>query len=115
MVSTRCLFSASVPDFGSTTPAVFSRYASLPANSATAVDYERNDRSSLVIARTLLEQAQPLCTAEDRYIASAGLVILQDALEVVLYALLLELGVDEKKKNLESKSFDELVGEGGSA
>lgn len=65
---------------------------------------------SLVIARTLLEQAQPLCAADDRYIASAGLVILQDALEVVLYALLIELGVDEKK-NLESKSFDELVGE----
>jgi len=65
---------------------------------------------SLVIARTLLEQANPLCRAEDRYIASAGLVILQDALEVVLYALLLELGVDERK-NLESKPFDELVAE----
>ncbi len=65
---------------------------------------------SLVVARTLLEQAGPLCSSEDRYLASAGLVVLQDALEAVLYALLLELGVDEEK-NLERKSFDELIGE----
>ena len=65
---------------------------------------------SLVIARTLLERAEPLCNSEDRYLASAGLVILQDALEAVFYALLIELGVDEAK-NMERKSFEELVGE----
>lgn len=65
---------------------------------------------ALVIARTLLEHSDTLCSSEDRYIASTGLVVLQDALEAVLYALLLERGVDEEK-NLERKSFDELIGE----
>jgi len=65
---------------------------------------------SLVIGRVLLEKAAPLCTSNDRYLASAGLVILQDALELLFYALLIEIGVDETK-NLESKSFDELIGE----
>lgn len=65
---------------------------------------------SLVIARTLLERSEPLCASDDRYLASAGLVVLQDALETVFYALLIEMGVDEAK-NLEHKSFDELVGE----
>jgi hypothetical protein len=65
---------------------------------------------SLVIARTLLERAEPLCNSNDRYLASAGIVLLQDALEAVFYALLIELGIDETK-NLERKSFDELVGE----
>jgi hypothetical protein len=37
--------------------------------------------------------------------------VLQDALEIVFYALLIELGVDEEKKNLEQLSFDELIGE----
>ena len=64
----------------------------------------------LVVARTLLEQAEPLCSSEDRYLASAGLVLLQDALEAVLYALLLERGIDDEK-NLERKGFDELIGE----
>lgn len=65
---------------------------------------------SLVIARTLLERAEPLCNSNDRYLASAGIVLLQDALEAVFYALLIERGIDETK-NLERKSFDELVGE----
>jgi len=65
---------------------------------------------ALVVARTLLEQADPLCSSDDRYLASSGLVVLQDALEAVLYALLLEKGVDDEK-NLERKSFDELLGE----
>lgn len=65
---------------------------------------------ALIVARTLLEQSDPLCSSEDRYIASAGLIVLQDALEAVLYALLLERGVDDEK-NLERKSFDELIGE----
>jgi hypothetical protein len=65
---------------------------------------------SLIIARTLLERAEPLCASDDRYLASAGLVVLQDALETVFYALLIEKGVDDEK-NLERKGFDELVGE----
>lgn len=65
---------------------------------------------SLIIARTLLERSEPLCNSDDRYLASAGLVVLQDALETVFYALLIEKGVDDEK-NLERKGFDELVGE----
>lgn len=65
---------------------------------------------SLIVARTLLEQAEPLCLAQDRYLASTGLIVLQDALEAVIYSLLLERGVDDDKK-LERKSFDELLGE----
>lgn len=65
---------------------------------------------SLVIARTLLDRAEPLCNSEDRYLASAGMVVMQDALEIVFYALLIELGVDEVK-NLERKGFDDLVAE----
>jgi hypothetical protein len=65
---------------------------------------------SLVIARTLLDRAEPLCTSEDRYLASAGLVVLQDAIEAVFYGILIELGVDESK-SLERKNFDELIGE----
>jgi hypothetical protein len=65
---------------------------------------------SLLIALSLLERARPLCSSEDRYLASAGLVVLQDSLEIAFYALLIELGVDDGK-NLESKSFDELLAE----
>lgn len=65
---------------------------------------------SLIVARTLLERAEPLCSSDDRHLASAGLVILQDALETVFYALLIEKGVDDEK-NLERKGFDEIVGE----
>lgn len=65
---------------------------------------------SLRIARTLIEEATDLCTSADRHLASSGLMILQDALELVFYSSLIELGVDEAR-NLESKSFDELIGE----
>ncbi len=65
---------------------------------------------SLIIAKALLEKASGLCISEDRYLASAGLVVLQDALEIVFYALLIERGVDEKK-NIDRISFDELIGE----
>jgi hypothetical protein len=65
---------------------------------------------SLIVARALYDQAAALCTAEDRHLATAGIVVLQDVLELVFYALLIELGIDEAK-SLESKSFDELVAE----
>jgi hypothetical protein len=42
--------------------------------------------------------------------SSAGLILLQDALEIVFLAMLVELDIDEQK-TLESKSFDELIGE----
>ncbi|MBQ0946530.1 hypothetical protein KAK07_24575 [Ideonella sp. 4Y16] len=77
---------------------------------ATATAMKTQTVHSLLIARSLLERARPLCMSEDRYLASAGLVVLQDSLEMAFYALLIELGVDDGK-SLESKSFDELLAE----
>ena len=65
---------------------------------------------SLIVARTLLDRAEPLCASNSRYLASAGLAILQDALEMVFYAGLIERGADEKKP-LERKGFDDLISE----
>lgn len=65
---------------------------------------------SLLTARTLYDDSLRLIDTDDRHICSAGLVILQDALEIIFLALLGELGADEQR-NLEKKSFDELIGE----
>ena len=63
---------------------------------------------SMLIARSLFEQAGPLCLSEDRHLASAGLIIIQDCLEIVFYALLLEKNLDETF-DLNKKTFDELL------
>jgi hypothetical protein len=65
---------------------------------------------SLITARTLHDEAKRLIAVGDRHISSAGLILLQDALEVVFLAMLVEKDIDEQKV-LESKSFDELIGE----
>jgi len=65
---------------------------------------------SLITARTLYDEATGLVASGDRHMCSAGLVMLQDALEIVVLAILVERGVDEQKA-LESKGFDELLGE----
>lgn len=65
---------------------------------------------SLITARTLHDEARRLIDACDRHMSSAGLILLQDALEIVFLAMLVEQDIDEVK-TLESKSFDELIGE----
>lgn len=65
---------------------------------------------SLITARTLHDEARRLIDIGDRHMSSAGLILLQDALEIVFLAMLVEKDVDEVK-TLESKSFDELIGE----
>jgi hypothetical protein len=65
---------------------------------------------SLIIAKNLFDKAHELCSVDDKYIASAGLVVLQDAFELVLLATLLEIGTDEEK-SIENFTFDQLVGE----
>src|SRR3990172_10197082 len=65
---------------------------------------------SLITAKALYYELKPLIEAGNKYSSSAGLILLQDAIELILLALLTELGVDEQK-NLDSKSFDELLGE----
>jgi hypothetical protein len=66
--------------------------------------------NALLTARTLFDSARTHCFVRDRHNASAGLVILQDAVELVFYACLIELGVDEAK-TIERLGFDELLGE----
>lgn len=66
--------------------------------------------TSLIIAKNLLDKARDMCAVDNAHIASAGLVVLQDSLELIFIASLLELGVDERKP-LESLSFDQLIGE----
>jgi hypothetical protein len=63
---------------------------------------------SLLTARTLYDEAIRLIDSGDRHMCSAGLVMLQDALEIVFLAMLTEKDVDEQKA-LESKTFDELL------
>jgi len=65
---------------------------------------------SLITARTLHDEARRLVAAGDRHMSSAGLILLQDALEIVFLAMLVERDIDELK-SLESKGFDELIGE----
>lgn len=66
--------------------------------------------NTLITARALFDKAQELCTVDEKYLASAGLVILQDALELVLYGCLLEIGADQDHA-LDSMTFDQLIGE----
>lgn len=66
--------------------------------------------NGLLTARKLFDAARKHCFVRDRHIASAGLVALQDAVELVFYACLIERGVDEAK-SVEKLSFDELIGE----
>jgi hypothetical protein len=48
--------------------------------------------NTIVSARILFDSAQQLCMVDDKHIASAGLVILQDAVELLLYACLIKSG-----------------------
>lgn len=69
-----------------------------------------NTIHSLITARTLLDEALRQVAYADRHSCSAALILLQDSLEIVMLSLLIEKDVDEQK-SLESKSFDELIGE----
>lgn len=64
---------------------------------------------ALLVARLLFEKARETCFVDERHMASAGLTILQDGLELVLYGLLIQLGVDEKR-SIENLKFDDLLG-----
>ncbi|MCE5989731.1 hypothetical protein LVV83_22155 [Pseudomonas sp. LM20] len=70
---------------------------------ATALD-------TLLVAKSLLGEAKNLVEFSDRHSCTAGIIVLQDFVELVVLAVLDELDVDSTK-SLESKSFDELLGE----
>jgi len=62
----------------------------------------------LITARALLEQAERYISLGDRYLATAGLIVLQDAVELVFLAVLIECGVDDHRA-VEAMSFDEMI------
>lgn len=69
---------------------------------------------TLITARSLFEQAERDCALGDRYKATAGLIVLQDAVELVFYAALVEKGVDEVTA-VEKLDFDQMIGSLGKA
>ena len=64
----------------------------------------------LITARILMGNARELCFSGDRHRASAGLVSLQDAFEMIGYCCLVQLKVDELR-SIDKLSFDDLLGE----
>jgi hypothetical protein len=50
-----------------------------------------------------------MCAAGDKYLATGGIIVLQDAVELVFLAVLMEREVDETEK-LESMTFDQMIG-----
>ncbi|MGZ0008311.1 hypothetical protein [Burkholderia gladioli] len=67
---------------------------------------------TLITARALLEQAERHCELGDRYLATAGLIVLQDAVELAFLALLIEKQVDEDRA-IENLTFDEMIAQLG--
>lgn len=63
---------------------------------------------TLITARALLEQAERHCGLGDRYLATAGLIVLQDAVELVFLSVLIEKELDEERA-IEKLTFDEMI------
>lgn len=63
---------------------------------------------TLITARALIEQAERHCGLGDRYMATAGLIVLQDAVELVFLAVLIEKELDEIRA-IEKLTFDEMI------
>jgi hypothetical protein len=64
---------------------------------------------SLITAKSIFEEAESLCHSGITHSATAGLILLQDALELIFLACINELGIDEASK-IEKMSFDQIVG-----
>lgn len=67
---------------------------------------------TLLTAKVLFGEAQRSCLTQDKYTASAGLIVLQDSFELILMAILIEKGIDESTA-IEKHTFDQLLGELG--
>ena len=66
--------------------------------------------NTLLVAKSIYGETKYLVNSGDKHSSTAGIILLQDFVELVVLATLDELDIDEKR-NLESKSFDELLGE----
>jgi hypothetical protein len=69
---------------------------------------------TLITARALLELAERDSALGERHKATAGLIVLQDAVELAFYAALVEKGVDEVTA-VEKLDFDQMIGSLGKA
>lgn len=65
---------------------------------------------TLMVAKSILGETKYLANSGNKHSCTAGIILLQDFIELVVLAALDELDVDEQR-SLESKSFDELLGE----
>ncbi|CAD6880161.1 hypothetical protein [Methylomonas albis] len=66
--------------------------------------------NTLLVAKSIYGETKYLVNSGDKHMCTAGIILLQDFVELVVLAVLDELDVDEQRA-LESKSFDELLGE----
>lgn len=66
--------------------------------------------NTLMVAKSIYGETKYLVNSGDKHACTAGIILLQDFVELVILAVLDELDVDEQRA-LESKSFDELLGE----
>lgn len=66
--------------------------------------------NTLIVAKSIFGEVKHLVNSGDKHFCTAGIILLQDFVELVVLAALDELDVDEQR-SLESKSFDELLGE----
>ncbi|KXO09746.1 hypothetical protein [Marinobacter excellens] len=66
--------------------------------------------NTLMVAKAIYGETKSLVNVGNKHASTAGIILLQDFIELVVLAALDELDVDETR-NLESKSFDELLGE----
>ena len=66
--------------------------------------------NTLMVAKSIYGETKYLVNSGDKHACTAGIILLQDFVELVVLAALDELDVDQQKA-LESKSFDELLGE----
>ena len=65
---------------------------------------------ALLTARELFEKAQEQCFSDDKYIASTGVILLQDAVELVFITCLMEKEADEEIA-FEELNFNKLLKE----
>lgn len=66
--------------------------------------------NTLLVAKSIFSETKYLVNSGNKHSCTAGIILLQDFVELVVLASLDELDVDEQR-SLESKSFDELLGE----
>lgn len=66
--------------------------------------------NTLMVAKSIYSETKYLVNSGDKHACTAGIILLQDFVELVVLAVLDELDIDEQR-SLESKSFDELLGE----